>query len=75
MSDMFLRFREMFIYGFKSLDIFNAGDKERELNLPITFAFDRYNPVPQHKFQMVKMKTNTIYCVFFRTNNLYTYYY
>lgn len=30
-----------------------AGDRERELSLPITFAFDRNNPVPQSKFQLV----------------------
>ena len=30
-----------------------TGDRERELSLPITFAFDRHNPVPQSKFQLV----------------------
>ena len=33
-------------------EFYKQGDKERELNAPITFAFDRYNPVPMPKFQV-----------------------
>jgi histidinol phosphatase-like enzyme len=29
------------------------GDKERDLGIPLTFAFDRNHPVPQSKFQLV----------------------
>ena len=34
-------------------EFYKQGDKERELNVPITFAFDRYNAVPMPKFQLV----------------------
>lgn len=37
-------------------EFYCQGDKERDLGVPITFAFDRLNPVPQPKFQLV------IYC-------------
>ena len=41
--------------------IYNIGDKERELSVPLTFAFDRHNPVPESKFQLV----NTFHGIFF----------
>ena len=34
-------------------EFYAEGDKQRELNLPITFAFDRNNPTPTHIFQLV----------------------
>jgi hypothetical protein len=37
-------------------EFYCQGDIERELNLPITFAFDRHNPVPDHIFQLVSDK-------------------
>ena len=34
-------------------EFYRQGDRERDLGLPITYAFDRTNPVPQSKFQLV----------------------
>jgi hypothetical protein len=34
-------------------EFYKQGDRERELGVPITFAFDRHNPVPMPKFQLV----------------------
>jgi hypothetical protein len=34
-------------------EFYYQGDLEREAGLPITFAFDRHNPVPLPKFQLV----------------------
>jgi hypothetical protein len=34
-------------------EFYTQGDQEKEKGLPVTFAFDRDNPVPTHKFQVV----------------------
>lgn len=34
-------------------EFYRQGDKERELGMPISYAFDRRNPVTQSKFQLV----------------------
>jgi hypothetical protein len=34
-------------------EFYRQGDKERELGMPISYAFDRQNPVTQSKFQLV----------------------
>lgn len=34
-------------------EFYRQGDKERELGMPISYAFDRQNPVKQSKFQLV----------------------
>jgi hypothetical protein len=34
------------------------GDKERDLGIPLTFAFDRNHPIPQSKFQLVCIYVN-----------------
>eukprot|EP00604_Paraphysomonas_vestita_P002242 CAMPEP_0174819356 /NCGR_PEP_ID=MMETSP1107-20130205/2542_1 /TAXON_ID=36770 /ORGANISM="Paraphysomonas vestita, Strain GFlagA" /LENGTH=208 /DNA_ID=CAMNT_0016032695 /DNA_START=421 /DNA_END=1047 /DNA_ORIENTATION=- len=33
-------------------EFYLQGDKERALGMPISYAFDRYNPVTQSKFQL-----------------------
>lgn len=44
-------------------EFYKQGDKERELNMPITYAFDRYQPVPMPKFQLgfIKAIVNPLY--------------
>jgi hypothetical protein len=44
-------------------EFYYQGDLEREAGVPITFAFDRYNPVPLPKFQLVRMTTTTDFAV------------
>ncbi|CAE7625329.1 PDE4D, partial [Symbiodinium microadriaticum] len=34
-------------------EFYLQGDMERSLNMPISYAFDRFNPVTQSKFQLV----------------------
>ena len=34
-------------------EFYLQGDKERALGMPISYAFDRYNPITQSKFQLV----------------------
>jgi hypothetical protein len=34
-------------------EFYLQGDQERALGMPISYAFDRYNPVTQSKFQLV----------------------
>jgi hypothetical protein len=36
-------------------EFYLQGDREKDEGLPVTFAFDRDNPVPTHKFQLVRM--------------------
>ena len=43
---------------------FYIGDKERELAMPLTFAYDRHNPVPESKFQLVNNLCETQLCSF-----------
>jgi hypothetical protein len=36
-------------------EFYRQGDKERDLGMPISYAFDRQNPVTQSKFQLVSL--------------------
>ena len=46
----------------------SIGDLEREQDMPITFGFDRNNPIPQTKFQMgfIKVIVSPLYSTFSR---------
>ena len=48
--------------------LFSPGDLERQQDMPITFGFDRNNPIPQTKFQMgfIKVIVSPLYSTFSR---------
>ena len=48
--------------------LFITGDMERQQDMPITFGFDRNNPIPQTKFQMgfIKVIVSPLYSTFSR---------
>jgi hypothetical protein len=45
-------------------EFYLQGDLERSMNMPVSYAFDRFNPVTQSKFQLVRLTPNvhSSYC-------------
>jgi hypothetical protein len=49
-------------------EFYHQGDHERELELPMTFGFDRTNPIPQSKFQLgfIRVIVSPLYTTYSR---------
>ena len=49
-------------------EFYHQGDLERQLELPVTFGFDRTNPIPQSKFQLgfIRVIVSPLYTTYSR---------
>ena len=62
------RIKYLTMSHFSLVVCFYSGDLERDHDMPITFGFDRKNPIPQTKFQMgfIKVIVSPLYTAFSR---------